>query len=394
MANGKLNFMVNRRQRRIKQKIIIVLIALVAFFAGIAAFYFFKSSPNLPLSKLVASQKEKESMNILLLGVGGGTHEGPDLTDTIIFANLDAKHQRVTLASIPRDLWIPELNGKVNSMYVAGEDKKAGSGLQTSKETIEKIIHQPIDHVVRLDFAGFTKGVDMMGGLDIDVERGFDDYAYPMEGKETDPCGNSDEMIASLSAQIASGSATEGDAFPCRYEHLHFNKGEVTMDGITALKYVRSRHALGPEGSDFARSKRQEKVIGAFKQKLFSAGTLLNPGKVIGLFTVLKDSIKTDIAPNEYGDLVNFIQKMKGAKITSAIIDQGDESEGRLGLLKDPQTREPYGGAWVVIPRAGDENYSEIQAYIACEITGSICIVGEDGIVTPTPKPTSTSSQK
>jgi LCP family protein required for cell wall assembly len=380
--------MLTRRQRRIKKRVIVALLVFVVTLLGVALFNFFKKSPDLPL--LHVGKPEKQTMNILLLGVGGGTHEGPDLTDTIIFASLDAQHQRVTLASIPRDLWIPNLDGKINTMYVTGEDKKEGGGLTLSKATIEKITNQPIDHVVRLDFAGFTKGVDMMGGLDIDVDRTFDDYAYPVEGKEKDPCGFTDDKIASLSAEIASGSATEGDAFPCRYEHLHFTKGKVTMDGTTALKYVRSRHALGPEGSDFARSKRQEKVISAFKQKLFSAGTLLNPAKVIGLFTVLKDSIKTDIPADQYGDLVSFIQKMKGAKITSAIIDQGDESEYRFGLLKDPQTREPYGGAWVVIPRAGDENYSEIQAYVACVMTGSTCIVGEDGIVTPTPKPTKT----
>jgi len=49
------------------------------------------------------------------------------------------------------------------------------------------------------------------------------------------------------------------------------------MDGVTALKYVRSRHAIGAEGSDFARSKRQEKVVGAFKDKIFSLDVLLNP---------------------------------------------------------------------------------------------------------------------
>lgn len=380
--------MLNRRQRRIKKRVIIALLVFIVTIIGVVSFNFFKSSPQLPTPFKDFGPKEKETMNILLLGVGGGTHEGPDLTDTIIFANLDIKHQRVTLASIPRDLWVPDFEAKINKMYVVGEEKKEGGGLLVSKATTQKIINQPIDHVIRIDFAGFTKGVDMMGGLEIDVERTFDDYAYPMEGKETDPCGNDEEKIASLSAEIASGSATESEAFPCRYEHLHFTQGTVTMDGVTALKYVRSRHALGPEGSDFARSKRQEKVISAFKEKLFSAGTLLNPAKVIGLFGVLKDSIRTDIPANEYGDLVSFIQKLKGAKITSAIIDQGDQSEDRLGLLEDPLTREPYGGAWVVIPRAGTDNYSEIQAYVACVMNGRTCIVGEDGIITPTPKPT------
>ena len=67
------------------------------------------------------------------------------------------------------------------------------------------------------------------------------------------------------------------------------------MDGKTALTFVRSRHAEGEEGSDFARSKRQEKIIQAFKDKLFSFQTIINPAKIISLYDILKDSIDTDI---------------------------------------------------------------------------------------------------
>lgn len=377
--------MLNRRQRRIKKRVIFALVIFVVIVALIAAVNLLKSSPASPFKGII-KEKQAEQMNLLLLGVGGGTHEGPDLTDTIIYANLDSKTQRVTLASIPRDLWITDLHAKINTAYTFGEEKKTGGGILLAKATVQKIINKPIDHVIKIDFAGFSKGVDLMGGLDIDVARSFDDYAYPVEGKEADPCGLTDDAIASLSAQIASGSATEGDSFPCRYEHLHFDKGMTHMNGVTALKYVRSRHAFGPEGSDFARSQRQEKVISAFKQKLFSAGTLFNPAKVIGLFGVLKDSITTDIPPSEYGDLVGFIQKMKGAKISSATIDAGDGE--RLGLLENPPLSDDYSGAWVLIPRAGASDYSEIQEYVSCVVNGSTCIVGESGIITPTLSPT------
>lgn len=337
----------------------------------------------------------EKKINLLLLGVGGGTHDGPDLTDTIIFASVDPLAKRVTLVSLPRDLWVPELHAKVNSAYTFAKDNQPGRELAYTKKLIGNILGQQIDYAVRIDFGGFVKAVDIAGGLDIKVDRTFDDYQYPITGKEDSSCGLTETQIASLSAEIASGSASESESFPCRYEHLHFTKGQTHMDGETALKYVRSRHALGPEGSDFARSKRQEKVISGFRAKIFSAGTILNPVKFVNLLTTLKDSIKTDIQQSEYSDFVNLAEYMKGAKIQSAIIDQGDDATGRLGLLINPPIGPEYGNAWVLSPRAGNGDYSEIQTYISCFVNiGSQCMVGTNGIVTPTPKPTTIPTTK
>ncbi|HZE87165.1 MAG TPA: LCP family protein, partial [Methylomirabilota bacterium] len=197
-----------------------------------------------------------------------------------------------------------------------------------------------------------------------------------------------DQEITDLSAQLASGSATEVDSFPCRYEHLHFDKGPTHMDGTTALKYVRSRHAEGIEGSDFARSKRQEKVISAFKEKLFSAGTLLNPVKIADLVKVLQDSIETDIKSDEYDDFVRLAQEFKGVPIKSTVLDTGQGD--RLGLLINPPISPEFNNAWVLSPRAGNGKYNEIQKYVRCFIAGSTCIVTETGIITPTPTPTLT----
>ncbi len=336
--------------------------------------------------KIELKKTPENKINMLLLGTGGAKHDGPNLSDTIIFASIDPEHDKVTLVSIPRDLWIPDLNAKINTAYAYGEDKGPGGGLVLAKKELSRVLGQQIDYAVRVDFGGFVKAVDMLGGLDINVDRTFDDYAYPIEGKEDASCGLTETQIASASAEIATASATELQKFPCRFEHLHFNAGEQHMDGATALEYVRSRHAVGPEGTDFARSKRQEKVISAFKQKVFSAGTYLNPVKIISLLAIFKGSVATDISENDIGNFAKLAQRMKSAKITSYVIDMGNGD--RQGLLVNPTDVANFGGQWVLSPRAGAGDYSEIHQYVSCVIKNDNCVVTRTGVVTPTPTPT------
>jgi len=329
--------------------------------------------------------------NILLLGIGGGTHDGPNLTDTVIFASIDQKAKKITLVSIPRDLWIPDLQGKINTAYSDGQDQ-GGKGLIMAKATVQKILDQPIDYAFRIDFGGFEKAVDDVGGLDINVSQTFDDYAYPIEGMEDASCGHSPQEISDWS-NSATPSA-ELDFFPCRYMHLHVDAGEQHMDGQTALRYVRSRHALGPEGSDFARSQRQQKVIAAFRAKIFSTQTLLHPDKLIALYNTLKDSIDTDITEDDYAGFIAVAQDLKNTKIENAALDQGDSGTGRLGLLINPPISPEYGNAWVLAPRTGGDDFSEIQRYVACVLTVGNCIVTENGIATPTTIPTTATSMQ
>jgi anionic cell wall polymer biosynthesis LytR-Cps2A-Psr (LCP) family protein len=71
---------------------------------------------------------------------------------------------------------------------VQGELKRKGGGIALAKAAVGKITGQRIDYAVRIDFSGFVKAVDVVGGLDINVENSFDDYQYPVSGKEDDPC--------------------------------------------------------------------------------------------------------------------------------------------------------------------------------------------------------------
>jgi len=312
-------------------------------------------------------------INILLLGIGGGNHDGPNLTDTIILASIDSKNNKISLLSIPRDLWIPELGGKINTAYANGQAKQAGDGLVLAKAAIEKVTGQQINYGVRLDFNGFVKIVNLVGGLDINVDRTFDDYEYPIDGKENDNCGHSPDEIAKLAS-----SSSQLTTFPCRYMHIHFNAGLMHMDGATALIYVRSRHALGVEGSDFARSRREEKVIAALKSKILSVQTLINPEQVINLYNALKASIDTDIPSDKFDDFIRLGEKLKHAKIQSFVIDEGDAIQNRPGLLTNPTSDlAEYNYAWVLIPRIGNGRYLEIQNYTNCVFTKSNCQVSK-----------------
>lgn len=210
--------------------------------------------------------------NFLLLGVAGGDHEGKDLTDTIIFASLDAHTGDTALISIPRDLWVPSIRAKINTAYHYGEKRQpGGGGYLLAKSSTSEVIGQPVDFVILIDFSGFAKAVDAVGGVDIQVDNSFTDTKFPIPGKETDPCE------------------------PCRYETITFTAGLQHMDGVTALKFVRSRQAEGDEGTDFARSKRQEKLISAFKQKIVST-----PTKIFQLKRIFSQIIVTDISSNLY----------------------------------------------------------------------------------------------
>jgi len=374
----------SRRKFSVLLKVVgILCIGLVLLgIAYIVPFFFRYVQPGIHLTKTAHDQR----VTVLLLGIGGGTHDGPLLTDTIQFASIDPQHNTMDLVSLPRDLWNPTIQEKINATYADAEQDKPGSGLAAVKKTVSKIIGEPIDYGFRIDFGGFVKAVDEVGGLDVNVTRTLDDYAYPVEGNEDETCGHTPQEITDLSAQVATGSATDLDAFPCRYMHLHIPAGMQHMDGQTALEYVRSRHAQGIEGSDFARSARQQNVIEAFRAKLLSTGTLLDPAKIISLLGILQSSIDTDIPQSDIPDFIKLAQKMKTAKIHSFVIDYTNDptDEGNLLIQGDPTD---FGGAYALTPRAGLGNYSQIQAFVACKVDNKGC-------PTPTPNPTIEAQKK
>lgn len=321
-------------------------------------------------------QNKEESLNILLLGIGGGNHDGPELTDTIIFANLNPQKNEINMFSLPRDLWVPDLQDRINSAYSVGQNN-GGKGMVYAKSIVEKVVGQQVDYVFVLDFAGFVKGVDHLGGIEVDVKRAFDDYEYPVAGNEADLCGHDEEDLPDL----ATSEASLVEIFPCRYKHISFKKGLQHMDGKTALEFVRSRHATGDEGSDFARSMRQQEVIAALRKKMLSLGILLNPVKVLGLVNIVQDNTNTDIKQEEYDDFIKLARKFENAKVKSHVISMADELTDEHGLLINPPISQEYAYKWVLVPRRGNGDFSEINEYIDCIEKGNLCEITKEGIV-------------
>ena len=133
------------------------------------------------------------------------------------------------------------------------------------------------------------------------------------------------------------------------------------MDGATALKYVRSRHGNNNEGSDFARSARQQKVILAFRQKVISSQTLLSPTTIIGLIGTFDKSIDTDITNNDIPSFIKLGEKIDPSTIRRVVLDAGrDDSVLDVG---DPNK---YGGQYVLDPKT--DNWTDLAEYVQGEI--------------------------
>ncbi len=269
-------------------------------------------------------------LNILILGIGGSGHAGSQLTDTIIIASIDRTTKKVGLVSIPRDLAYPLGGGrfmKINAVNAYAEQAHPGQGAAETATDFSKLLGVRIDRVLKIDFKGFEDFVDTLGGVDIDVQNTFTDYQFP-----TDDNGPN----------------------PDQWTVVSFKKGLQHMDGHTALQFARSRHGNNGEGSDFARSARQQLVIEAVRSKLLSLGTLSNPKKITDLWTAISSHVQTDLTA---WDLVKFAPlALDYAKtdITTRVLTDGPDGE-----LVDTSVE----GAFMLFPRKPD--WSEIRAAVA-----------------------------
>lgn len=275
-------------------------------------------------SERLLSGETEDRINVLLLGIGGKKHDGPFLSDTIIIASIKPSTHALALISIPRDLVvnIPQYGWrKINEIDSYGEMAQTGSGAEYARQIISDFFDIPLQYVVRLDFGGFEQIVDTLGGLNIDVDSTFTDYTYP--------------------------------ALNYKYQTVSFKAGPQTMDGATALKFARSRHSINAhEGSDFARSKRQQKIILALKEKLLSISFLSNPQKISSVIGELNDSISTNIQGWELMRLAFLTRQIDEGMIINTSID------GASGLVYDDVSE----GAYVLRP--SDGTYDAIKTRI------------------------------
>ncbi|HWA52244.1 MAG TPA: LCP family protein [Patescibacteria group bacterium] len=327
-------------------------VILGAFFVLIigSLLFLFKTVSNSVLGEeLVAAKNfilpdtQNKRINILLMGVRGESGDGPDLTDTMILVSINTQNKKMALISIPRDIWVDDLKDKVNSAYMYGKQKGgAQTGIILAKSTIEEITGQQIDYGVVVDFSSFKDIVDAIGGVQVNVANSFTDTQYPVAGQENNPC------------------------ISCRYMTVSFQKGLQTMNGDTALEFVRSRHASGVEGNDIAREARQQLIIDAILKKIVTPQVLTNTSIDEKLFNVLRNNILTDMTLKNAGSVARYIIDAKNNKISYTIPDD---------LLYTPSNEYLYHNqffthAFVFIPNnkksiSGSEDWSDIQKWVS-----------------------------
>ncbi len=335
------NILINNKKRKRLVTYAIAIITIALIFSGkilmssqSATTWFSENILFRGLKHLVPSVtkqingEETDRVNILLLGIGGEGHDGAYLTDTIILASFKPSTKQVSLISIPRDLVSPVSNWrKINSVSALAEQQLPGSGSEATARAIAELLQIPIHYYVRADFQGFINIIDQLGGVTINVENQLDDYSYPILGREDNP------------------------NYYSRYEHLHIEKGEQTMDGSLALKYARSRHALNSEGSDFARARRQQLVLEAVKNKLLSTKTLLNPIMVSKLIGEFNKNVATSLNAWEMLRLWDLFKDIDRSQIINKVLSDAPD-----GLLISGRGED---GAYILTPRSG--NFAAIR---------------------------------
>jgi len=271
------------------------------------------SSPD---RKLIGENDDR--INILLIGMGGEGHDGPNLTDTLIVIGIRPSDNNVAMLSVPRDLLVPVTGHgwrKINSVNAYGEMESPGRGGELIRTTMEGLLGIDIPYYVRIDFDGFRSVIDAIGGIDVFVERSFIDYNYPT------------------------------------YDHgvqkISYDEGWQHLDGESALKFARSRHGNNGEGNDFARSKRQQKVLTALKDQLLSFKTFRSPSAIANTLSALQSNIITNLNIGEILRLARLATAIDRENIRHQILDNGVDS---------PLVDKLVNGAYVLLPKNNDWN--------------------------------------
>lgn len=269
-------------------------------------------------SEIYPDIESRERVNILFLGIDQRPGEPTACrTDTMILVSINPKDMSASLLSIPRDLWVPipgREEGKINTAHYWGEvEDYPGGGPALAKHTVRYNFGVPVHYYVRLNFTGFERIIDTIGGIDVDVPVAIDDFKYP--------------------------NGSYG------YEELHIEAGRHHFNGEMALKYARTRQGTGD--GDFTRMQRQQQVILAVRDRILSLPNL--PQLVFQgpqLIRDLGDSLETDIPPEMVFTLAKWGQQTERENIRMDRIDRRmtedkKTADGQAVLIYDREKARP-----------------------------------------------------
>lgn len=316
-------------------------LAVKAFLAGGKMF---NGNPlDIITTKTRLAEDDNGRTNILIFGTSGYTMDenawdGAMLTDSIMVVSLDQDNNDAYMMSLPRDLYVrnncPALgktSGKLNEVfycaYTTNKDEVAGAEALMAKSG--EILDLDIQYYIHADWTALVQAIDAVGGVDVTIES-------------DDPRGIYDSSTG-----------------------IKYANGEVAhLDGEKALALARARNHnygdYGLAGGNYDREKNQQKILAAFQQKAMSAGTLLNPVAVNNLIDSLGNNLITSFETGHVQTLIDIASNLQADHIKQLpFVDRDDGGPNLIG------TYAPNGTYLGEAPVAGVYDYSEIQAYVA-----------------------------
>jgi LCP family protein required for cell wall assembly len=265
--------------------------------------------------------ESEDRVNVLLLGIGGEGHDGPNLSDTIIVASIKPSTGEAAMLSVPRDLFVPIGDfgqNKINSAFAFGEELGyEGGGAALATKTVEAVTGLEIPYYVVVDFKGFEKIVDDMGGVDVEIPRDYTDTLHKLD----------------------------------------YTAGPHHYSGTDALFYVRGRYIYPEnEGGDFNRAERTQRVAKSLQQKALTLNPVSDVGTITNILQSLGEHVRTNFQPSEIRRVYELVHELSLDQIRNKVID-----ESETGLVYGDSV--PMGGLNISVLLPSDPSLSAIQDY-------------------------------
>ncbi|MFF9777242.1 LCP family protein [Streptomyces sp. NPDC013978] len=255
----------------------------------------FASDPSAsdPSASAAAEALPSGALNILVLGsdsrsgkenakLGGGDEGAGARSDTAMVVHVDEGRTGATVVSIPRDTLVTrpscplESGGSTAVAYnVMFNSAYAVGGPVCAVKTVESMTDVRMDHYIEIDFAGFAKLVDALGGVTVTTDEDIDDED----------------------------------------SHLTLDAGTHHLDGEQALALARTRHGIG-DGSDLGRIGLQQTLVKALLDQISSTDLLTNPAQLYRAADAITGSLTTDTGLDSLGELMSLGKSLSG--LTSA----------------------------------------------------------------------------
>ncbi len=288
-------------------------------------------STQSPLSTRTGYMGTSNRVNILIMGYGGSGHDGAYLTDSMMVMSLMPQSHHTTLISVPRDLWIqyPPNSGnytKINAVYPVASQNNADpvAGGDAAAQKVSLVTGLDVQYWMTIHFAGFRDFINAIGGVDVYVPDSFKAH-YP---------------------------ANDDPSINASWKTVQFTKGLHHMDGETAIEYARARYVIDnpAEGTDFARSARQQLIMKAALTKLKDWHTWPS---FFSALDALKHTIYTNLS---LADLAMFALKM----------DLNNAHRVGLSFSNVLMDSKSSDGQDILLPQ--NDNWNLIKTYISQQL--------------------------